>query len=103
MRLSTSTIAMMARIPERVNEYIPCVLRHCERGREVCLLNMVRSISKPIKIVPIVNHVAPCDTDSATNAFADDETAAARDSLRRVVVLAAGAGADARWLTRLRR
>ena len=102
MRHSTSTVAMMAWILERVNEYILCVLRRCERGRELCILNMVKSISKPINIFPIVNHVASYEMDSVTNAFADDGTEAAKDSLRSII-LAAGAGVDARWLTRLRR
>ena len=94
MRHPTSNMAMMARMPERFNEYMACELRRWERGREPCILNMAKSISKPIKTDPTVNHVAPCETDSVTNAFANEETAAARDSLISVDALAAGADAD---------
>ena len=95
MRHSTSNVAM-ARIPERANEYISCELRRCERGRDLCILNMVKSIRKPIKVVSRKKNIPPSETDSATNASADEGTAAARDSLISVVVLAAGADADAR-------
>ena len=71
------TIAIMARIPETVNEYIPCAFKRREIDGELCIFTTVKSTSRPIKTVPMVNHVASCEMDLATNAFVDDGAAAA--------------------------
>jgi hypothetical protein len=93
---STSTIAIMVRIPETVNEYMSCVVRRRERDGEVIILITAKSTSKLIKTAPMVNQTAPCEKESSTNAVADDGAAAARDSFRSFVALTAGADTDAR-------